>query len=67
VDENTTGVVSTLGQTLTLMYKLVDEIAAALDDLVSHTGIDVPIPVDAASGVFAASDPRPALKAGLNR
>jgi glutamate/tyrosine decarboxylase-like PLP-dependent enzyme len=45
----------------------VDEIAAALDDLVSHTGIDVPIPVDAASGVFAASDPRPALKAGLNR
>jgi glutamate decarboxylase len=54
VDENTIGVVPTLGQTFTLMYEPVHEIAAALDDLVSQTGIDVPIHVDAASGGFVA-------------
>jgi len=54
VDENTIGVVPTLGQTFTLLYEPVEQIAAALDDLQTRTGIDVPIHVDAASGGFVA-------------
>jgi len=54
VDENTIGVVPTLGVTYTGIYEPVAEIAAALDDLQSRTGLDVDIHVDAASGGFTA-------------
>jgi glutamate decarboxylase len=53
-DENTIGVVPTLGLTFTLVYEPVQEIAAALDELEKRTGLDVPIHVDAASGGFIA-------------
>ncbi len=54
VDENTIGVVPTLGVTFTCQYEPVAEIAAALDALQVQTGLDVPIHVDAASGGFIA-------------
>jgi glutamate decarboxylase len=53
-DENTIGVVAILGSTFDGTYEPVHEIAAALDDLESDRGIDVPIHVDAASGGFIA-------------
>ncbi|MCY1035015.1 glutamate decarboxylase [Corallococcus sp. BB11-1] len=53
-DENTIGVVPTLGITFNLVYEPVKEIADALDDLQRRTGLDVPIHVDAASGGFLA-------------
>jgi glutamate decarboxylase len=54
VDENTIGVVPTLGVTFTCLYEPVAEIAAALDSLQKRTGLDIPIHVDAASGGFVA-------------
>ncbi|NPC96653.1 glutamate decarboxylase [Nocardioides sp. zg-DK7169] len=54
VDENTIGVVPTLGVTFTCQYEPVAEVAAALDRLQEDTGLDVPIHVDAASGGFIA-------------
>ncbi len=54
VDENTIGVVPTLGVTYTCDYEPVGAVAEALDDLRSRTGLDVPIHVDAASGGFIA-------------
>ncbi|MCE9669753.1 glutamate decarboxylase [Myxococcus stipitatus] len=53
-DENTIGVVPTLGITFNLLYEPVREISAALDDLQRRTGLDIPIHVDAASGGFLA-------------
>jgi glutamate decarboxylase len=53
-DENTIGVVPTLGLTYTLKYEPVREVALALDDLNEEYGLDVPIHVDAASGGFVA-------------
>jgi glutamate decarboxylase len=53
-DENTIGVVATLGVTYTLHYEPVEEIALALDDLEEERGIDIPLHVDAASGGFIA-------------
>ncbi|MCP3168275.1 glutamate decarboxylase [Myxococcus qinghaiensis] len=53
-DENTIGVVPTLGVTFNLLYEPVQEIAAALDGLQKRTGLDIPIHVDAASGGFLA-------------
>jgi glutamate decarboxylase len=53
-DENTIGVVPTLGVTFTGDYEPVEALAAALDDFQSHTGLDIPIHVDAASGGFLA-------------
>jgi glutamate decarboxylase len=53
-DENTIGVVAVLGSTYDGRYEPVADIAAALDDLQSRTGIDVPLHVDAASGGFIA-------------
>jgi len=53
-DENTIGVVPTLGVTFNLLYEPVQGIAAALDDLQKRTGLDIPIHVDAASGGFLA-------------
>ncbi len=53
-DENTIGVVPTLGVTFTCQYEPVAEVAAALDRLQEETGLDIPIHVDAASGGFLA-------------
>ena len=53
-DENTIGVVPTLGTTFTLQYEPVQAVAAALDHLQETSGLDVPIHVDAASGGFLA-------------
>ncbi len=54
VDENTIGVVPTLGLTFTLEYEPVEEISKALDKLQKETGLDIPIHVDGASGAFLA-------------
>ncbi|PWA09067.1 glutamate decarboxylase [Pueribacillus theae] len=61
VDENTIGVVPTLGVTYTGLYEPVAEISKALDELQSRTGLDIPIHVDAASGGFIAPFLRPDL------
>ncbi|MEU6645184.1 glutamate decarboxylase [Saccharomonospora sp. NPDC046836] len=60
-DENTIGVVAVLGSTFDGSYEPVAEIAAALDDLQSRTGLDVPVHVDGASGAMIA----PFLDPGL--
>ncbi len=54
IDENTIGVIPTLGVTFTLQYENVESICQMLDDLQERTGIDIPIHVDAASGGFIA-------------
>jgi len=54
VDENTIGVVPTLGVTFTCDYEPVEAVAKALDDLQARTGLDVPMHVDGASGGFIA-------------
>ena len=53
-DENTIGVVATLGITHSLQYEPVQAISVSLDDLEEEHGLDVPIHVDAASGGFIA-------------
>jgi glutamate decarboxylase len=53
-DENTIGVVATLGVTFTLQYEPVHAISLALDKLSGETGLDIPIHVDGASGAFLA-------------
>jgi glutamate decarboxylase len=54
VDENTIGVVPTLGVTFTGQYEPVQAVSAALDELQAGSGLDVPIHVDGASGGFLA-------------
>lgn len=54
VDENTIGVVPILGVTYTGIYEPIADIAKALDDLQSRTGLDIPMHIDAASGGFIA-------------
>lgn len=54
VDENTIGVVPTLGVTFTCQYEPVKEVHDALDKLQAETGLDIPIHVDGASGGFLA-------------
>ncbi len=54
VDENTIGVVPTLGVTFTCQYEPVEAVAQALDQHLADTGIDVPMHVDGASGGFTA-------------
>jgi glutamate decarboxylase len=61
-DENTIGVVPTLGITFTGAYEPVKEIAAALDALERSHGLDIPIHVDAASGGFIAPFVQPDLE-----
>ena len=61
VDENTIGVVPTIGVTFTCQYEPVAAIAAALDDLQAKTGLDVPMHVDGASGAFVAPFTAPDL------
>lgn len=53
-DENTIGVVQTLGITFTGQYEPVEEIANALDELERSKGWNIPIHVDGASGGFLA-------------
>jgi len=53
-DENTIGVVATLGSTYMGIYEPVQEIAEALDVIQKETGWDIPIHVDGASGAFIA-------------
>ncbi|WP_419534183.1 glutamate decarboxylase [Endozoicomonas sp.] len=53
-DENTIGVVPTLGVTFTCQYEPVEAVSKALDKLQQDTGLDIPIHVDAASGGFLA-------------
>ena len=60
-DENTIGVVPTLGITYTCQYEDVQAISAALDKLQQDTGLDIPIHVDAASGGFLAPFCQPDL------
>lgn len=61
-DENTIGVVSTLGVTFTGQYEPVEEVCKALDDFEKQTGIDIPVHVDGASGGFLAPFIDPDLK-----
>ncbi len=53
-DENTIGVVATLGLTFTGAYEPIEKLSKALDDFEKERGIDIPIHVDAASGGFLA-------------
>lgn len=53
-DENTIGVVPTLGVTFTGQYEPVKAVSDALDALERDKGLDIPIHVDAASGGFLA-------------
>ena len=54
VDENTIGVVPTLGVTFTCDYEPVEAVSKALDAHQAETGLDIPIHVDGASGGFLA-------------
>lgn len=54
IDENTIGVVPTLGVTFTCQYEPVKAVSDALDKLQAETGLDIPIHVDGASGGFLA-------------
>jgi glutamate decarboxylase len=53
-DENTIGVVPTLGVTFTGQYEPVKAVSDALDKFQAETGLDIPIHVDGASGGFLA-------------
>lgn len=53
-DENTIGVVPTLGVTFTCQYEPVKAVSDALDKLQKDAGLDIPIHVDGASGGFLA-------------
>ena len=61
-DENTIGVVATLGTTFTLQYEPVKQIAAALDKLEEDEHLDIPLHVDGASGGFLAPFLEPELE-----
>lgn len=54
VDENTIGVVQTLGLTYTCVYEDILGVSKELDEIENKTGLDIPIHVDAASGGFIA-------------
>jgi glutamate decarboxylase len=60
-DENTIGVVATLGVTFTLQFEPVHAISIALDKLEADTGLEIPIHVDGASGAFLAPFTQPDL------
>ncbi|OLN30366.1 Glutamate decarboxylase [Desulfovibrio sp. DV] len=60
-DENTIGVVPTLGVTFTCQYEPVAAVCAALDTLQAQTGLDIPVHVDGASGGFLAPFVEPDL------
>jgi glutamate decarboxylase len=60
-DENTIGVVATLGVTFTGNYEPVQQIASVLDSYQRSSGNDIPLHVDAASGGFIAPFLQPEL------
>tara|TARA_R110002072_G_scaffold94336_2_gene208489 strand:- start:414 stop:1796 length:1383 start_codon:yes stop_codon:yes gene_type:complete len=60
-DENTIGVVPTLGVTFTGVYEPVAALARELDAMAQELGLDIPIHVDAASGGFIAPFIQPDL------
>jgi len=60
-DENTIGVIVTLGVTFTLQFEPVKAISDALDKLEAETGLNIPIHVDGASGAFLAPFMMPEL------
>ncbi len=62
VDENTIGVIPTLGITYTCAYEPVEAIAKELDRIEAEKGWDIPIHVDAASGGFIAPFIQPKIK-----
>lgn len=62
VDENTIGVVPTLGVTFTCHYEPVKEICDALDKIQKEKGWDIPVHVDGASGGFIAPFMEPDLE-----
>ncbi len=64
-DENTIGVVNTLGTTFTGHYENIEDLEHALDDFQSQHDIDIPIHVDAASGGFVAPFLDPEIKWGF--
>lgn len=53
-DENTIGVVPTLGVTFTCQYEPVAAVASALDELERDKGLDIRMHIDGASGGFLA-------------
>jgi glutamate decarboxylase len=53
-DENTIGVVPTLGVTFTCQYEPVQAVSEALDAFEKKSGLTIPVHVDAASGGFLA-------------
>lgn len=53
-DENTIGIIAIMGSTFDGSYEPVEGLSKALDTLQEHTGLDIPIHVDAASGGFVA-------------
>ncbi|RLA10527.1 MAG: glutamate decarboxylase [Gammaproteobacteria bacterium] len=61
-DENTIGVVPTLGVTFTGQFEPVKAVSEALDSFQKETGIDIPIHVDGASGGFLAPFCAPELE-----
>jgi len=61
-DENTIGVVPTLGVTFNGRYEPVRAVSDALDKLQKKTGLDIPIHVDGASGGFLAPFCAPSLE-----
>ena len=62
IDENTIGVVATMGLTFTGKYEPIEELCKALDDLEEKTGLSVNMHVDAASGGFLAPFCAPDIK-----
>lgn len=61
-DENTIGVVPTLGVTFTGQFEPVKAVSDALDAFHQETGLDIPIHVDGASGGFLAPFCTPELE-----
>ena len=62
VDENTIGVMPTLGVTFTCQYEPVKAVSDALDKLQQETGLDIPMHIDGASGGFLAPFCAPELE-----
>ncbi|MDC0315422.1 glutamate decarboxylase [Synechococcus sp. AH-551-G15] len=62
VDENTICVVGVLGTSYTFQYDPIEEINNALVNLKKNSGLDVPLHVDGASGVFIAPFLNPEIK-----
>ncbi|CAK7193004.1 Glutamate decarboxylase [Commensalibacter sp. Nvir] len=62
IDENTIGVVPTLGVTFTCQYEPVLEVHEALDTYEKKHGLNIPMHIDAASGGFLAPFCAPTLQ-----